>query len=315
MIDLVTLAGVIDTFKTRAKTRRRTARRSTLVVVTVPDSRPPRPPAGTATTGSAYWDGVSERIAGRYYHDAIIGGIKRDTHLKLIGGWCGDLAGKLVLKTDLFEEAHGPDQLLFDLAGPALRLGIDISPLIARRAAERGRADSPRALECLAADVLALPFRADVFDVIVSNSTLDHFPDPRQIEAALGELYRVLKPGGTLIVTLDNPRSLSMLVGAFKRLLRPDPFYLGHTLSRRRLVAALERIGYEVSGTTAILHGLENHLSATMGAAQRVGGRRFCRAIGTVLRKLEKLEAAPTRYLTGAFVAARAVKPILARER
>src|SRR5690349_10143356 len=155
MIDLVTLAGVTDTFKTRAKTRRRTARRSTLVVVTAPDSRPPRPPAGTATTGSAYWDGVSERIAGRYYHDAIIGGLKRDAHLKLIGGWCGDLAGKLVLKTDLFEEAHGPDQLLFDLAGPALRLGIDISPLIARRAAERGRADGSRAFECLAADVLA----------------------------------------------------------------------------------------------------------------------------------------------------------------
>jgi hypothetical protein len=50
-----------------------------------------------------------------------------------------------------------------------------------------------------------------------------------------------------------------------------------------------------------------------MEAAQRVGGPRLCRVIGTALRHLEKLEAVPTRYLTGAFVAARAVKPIQAR--
>ena len=309
MIDLVTLAGAIDTFKTR----RWPARQSTLGVVTAPDSRPPRSTAGTAATGSAYWDAVSQRIAGRYYHDAIVGGLKRDAHLTLIRRWCGDLAGKLVLKTDLFEEAHGPDQLLFDLMGSALRLGIDISPVIARRASERGRAESSRPPGCLAADVLSLPFRANAFDVIVSNSTLDHFPDPRHIDEALAELYRVLKPGGTLVVTLDNPQSLSMLVGAFKRMLRPDPFFLGSTLSRRRLATALGKIGYEVRDTTAILHGLENHLSAAMEAAQRVGGSRLCRVIGTALRHLEKLEAVPTRYLTGAFVAARAVKPIQAR--
>jgi len=309
MIDLVTLAGAIDTFKTR----RWSARQSTLGVVTAPDSRPPRSPAGTAATGSAYWDAVSQRIAGRYYHDAIVGGLKRDAHLTLIRRWCGDLAGKLVLKTDLFEEAHGPDQLLFDLMGSALRLGIDISPVIARRASERGRAESSRPPGCLAADVLSLPFRANAFDVIVSNSTLDHFPDPRHIDEALAELYRVLKPGGTLVVTLDNPQSLSMLVGAFKRMLRPDPFFLGSTLSRRRLATALGKIGYEVRDTTAILHGLENHLSAAMVAARRVGGSRLCRAIGSALRHAEKLEAVPTRYLTGAFVAARAVKPIQAR--
>jgi SAM-dependent methyltransferase len=311
MIDLVTLAGAVDTFKTR----RWAARQSTLGVVTAPDSRPARSPAGTAATGSAYWDGVSQRIAGHYYHDAIVGELKRDAHLALIRRWCGDLTGKLVLKTDLFEEAHGPDQLLFHLTGSALRLGIDISPLIARRAFERGRAESSRAPACLAADVLSLPFRADAFDVIVSNSTLDHFPDPRHIDEALAGLYRVLKPGGTLVVTLDNPQSLSMLVGAFKRMLRPDPFFLGPTLSRRRLAAALGKVGYEVRHTTAILHGLENHLSATMEAAQRVGGARLCRAIGTALRRLEKLEAVPTRYLTGAFVAAQAVKPIQARGR
>ena len=45
-----------------------------------------------------------------------------------------------------------------------------------------------------------------------------------------------------------------------------------------------------------------------MWAAGRIGGRRLSAAIGKVLRILERLEAAPTRYLIGAFVAACAVK-------
>lgn len=259
-------------------------------------------------SGPAYWDGISDRLTDRYYHDATIGRLKRDAHLRLIARWCADLPGKRVLKTDLFEEAHGPDQFLFDLPSGGLRAGIDISPLIAARA--RIRAAEARATTApLAGDVLALPFRAAVFDVIVSNSTLDHFPDPAGIPTALAELYRVLRPGGILIITLDNPRSLSYLAGLLKRRLRPDPYFLGHTLSRDALVATLGRVGFRVTDTTAILHGLENHSSAAMRLAARLGGRRLPAAIGAVLTVIERLEAAPTRYLTGAFVAARAVKP------
>jgi SAM-dependent methyltransferase len=257
---------------------------------------------------SSYWNGISDRIIGHYYHDAVVGRIKRDAHLRLIARWCGDLRGKVVLKTDLFEEAHGSDQFLFELPAAALRVGIDIAPLIARRAAEEAAAAATTPPPLLAADVLALPFRRGAFDVIVSNSTLDHFPERRLIETALAELHRILKPGGILVVTFDNPRSLSYLAGRIKRLLRPDPFYLGHTLSRPALAGTLTRLGYRVTDTTAIIHGLENHSSAAMRAAGRIGGHRLCAAIGTVLGALERLEAAPTRYLTGAFVAARAVK-------
>jgi SAM-dependent methyltransferase len=262
----------------------------------------------TAPAASSYWDGISEGIAGRYYHDAVIGRIKREAHLRLIARWCGDLSGKVVLKTDLFEEAHGTDQFLFELTEDAVRVGVDIAPLIARRAAQQANVAGTDPPSLLAGDVLALPFRTGAFDVIVSNSTLDHFPERRLIDGALGELHRVLKPGGVLVVTFDNPRSLSYLAGRVKRLLRPDPFYLGHTLSRPALTGTLVRLGYRVTDTTAIIHGLENHSSAVMWAAGRIGGHRLPAAIGKVLGALERLEAAPTRYLTGAFVAARAVK-------
>jgi len=52
-------------------------------------------------------------------------------------------------------------------------------------------------------DVLAvgevLPFRADVFDLVVSIAVLEHVRDPFRCAA---ELYRVLKPGGELFVAV-----------------------------------------------------------------------------------------------------------------
>jgi len=266
-------------------------------------------PSTAAASGPSYWDMVSDQIVGKYYHDAVISQLKRDAHLRLIARWCGSLRDKSLLKTDLFEEAHGADQFLFELPFNGLRLGIDISYAITRRARQQATARPATSCALFTGDVLSLPFREGSLDVIVSNSTLDHFANPRLIATALGEFYRVLKQGGTLLVTLDNPHSLSYLVGRFKRILRPDPYFLGHTLSVRALTTLLTKIGYRVTDTTAILHGLENHSSAAMRIAGRIGGRRLTAAIGGVLRALERLEGAPTRYLTGAFIAVRAVKP------
>jgi SAM-dependent methyltransferase len=270
----------------------------------------PTPDGARASLPASYWDQVSDQLHGHYYHDAVIGDVKRGAHLRLVARWCGDLRGKTVLKTDLFEEAHGPDQFLLELnVGEGLRLGLDISPRIVRRAREVALGRGFPACRVVAGDLLALPLRAACLDIVVSNSTLDHFADPLAIAAGLQELYRALRPGGILVVTLDNPRSLSYAVGRVKRLLRPDPFYMGRTLSVRELRAMLTRLGYRVTDTTAIMHGMENHSSAVMHGLGRLGGRRLQNAMGALLGLAERLEAVPTRYLTGAFIAARAVKP------
>ena len=43
-----------------------------------------------------------------------------------------------------------------------------------------------------------LPYGDDRFDVATSNGVLEHVPDDR---ASLGELFRVIRPGGTLVIT------------------------------------------------------------------------------------------------------------------
>lgn len=61
------------------------------------------------------------------------------------------------------------------------------------------------------ADVSALPFADQSFDVVIAMHMLYHVPDQEQ---AVAEMHRVLKPGGTLAVTnngADNLRQLYAL--------------------------------------------------------------------------------------------------------
>jgi ubiquinone/menaquinone biosynthesis C-methylase UbiE len=75
-------------------------------------------------------------------------------------------------------------------------VAADISPYMlgqARRAA--GRRGVQDAIEFVEADVTALQFDDNSFDLCVTYNGLHCLPDPR---AALGELTRVLRPGGTV---------------------------------------------------------------------------------------------------------------------
>jgi SAM-dependent methyltransferase len=216
-----------------------------------------------------------------------------------------------VLKTDLWDEAFGAG-LYPSIATRAARVvGIDVSAAIVAAAVERYAE-----LDAHVAHVDALPFADARFDAVVSNSTLDHFDDPHDIDVAIAELARVVRPGGTLIVTLDNPAN--PLVALAKILPRHalnrawlrwadasariglTPYHVGATYGRSRLSGALVRAGFAVEATTAIVHA-PRLLAVTVGRA--LGDRpRLRRA----LTAAERLEHAPTRFLTGHFVAARA---------
>ena len=107
--------------------------------------------------------------------------------------------------------------------GQAVRyVAADISPYMLQRARrEAGRRGVQDAIEFVEADVTALQFPNAGFDLCVTYNGLHCLPDPR---AALGELTRVLRPGGTLrgtsCVTGRGPRqdaliALSRRAGVF----------------------------------------------------------------------------------------------------
>ena len=54
------------------------------------------------------------------------------------------------------------------------------------------------------ADGAALPFTAEVFDVVVANFVFEHFAHP---DRALKETQRVLKNGGLLYLSIRIPKA------------------------------------------------------------------------------------------------------------
>lgn len=62
---------------------------------------------------------------------------------------------------------------------------------------KRNAANHGLEVETRQGDAEALPYEDDRFDLVVGHAFLHHLPDP---EAALAEMYRVLAPGGTLVI-------------------------------------------------------------------------------------------------------------------
>ncbi|GLI16015.1 class I SAM-dependent methyltransferase [Neomoorella thermoacetica] len=82
--------------------------------------------------------------------------------------------------------------------------GIDISdPMLAK--ARKKAADAGLAIEFLHADAMNLPFGDNTFDKIVSVTALEFAPE---LKAVLEESYRVLKPGGRMVIGLIGGNSL-----------------------------------------------------------------------------------------------------------
>jgi len=109
--------------------------------------------------------------------------------------------------------------------------GIDLSPRLLALVANRARRST-----LVVGDVQALPYRDDTFDTVTCcGSTLSFLGAPA---VALGEIGRVLRRGGRVLLECEHKWSLD-LAWAFASAATRDP--LGYGLSARDLAAKLAR--------------------------------------------------------------------------
>ena len=261
-----------------------------------------------------HWDHVAREWVQKGYSNELLAEHKKKTYLNLIARWADAANAQNILKTDLFQEASGPDQFLFDLGQVNSNvIGIDISHEIVGRARSRASAYGVDPSKYLCCDVRNLPFRDNSISLIISDSTLDHFPSEADIVTALKELGRALRPGGVLILTMDNksnPTYPPYVVFRIWMMLRLSPYFIGKTLSLKKLRHNLQEIGFDVAESTAIFHyphpdGLIRLLERSL---HKLSGGKLDNAIRKGLALLDGLERKRTRYLTGRYIAVKAVK-------
>jgi len=93
-------------------------------------------------------------------------------------------------------------------------VGADLTPAMLQAAVRAGRGHDG---QLLLADVAALPLRSEALDAVFAAGLIAHLPRPAE---NLGELARVVRPGGTL--ALFHPIGRAALAARQGRRITPD---------------------------------------------------------------------------------------------
>jgi ubiquinone/menaquinone biosynthesis C-methylase UbiE len=150
------------------------------------------------------------RLDNRAYYDDFAGWYERERHLpyhRMLDDLEVELVERYAAGKVALEVGCGTGLILQRTARFARRaMGIDLSGAMLARARQRG-------LAVVQASATALPFATASVDVAYSFKVLAHIPD---IEGALREMARVVRPGGWVLAEFYNARSLRRLVKALK---------------------------------------------------------------------------------------------------
>jgi ubiquinone/menaquinone biosynthesis C-methylase UbiE len=254
-----------------------------------------------------YWSEVARRwqeahptTLWRAYNDSI--------NTSLFTNWLPSGKVDNLLKTDLFDESLGEGLYSLLVARAKNVFGIDVSTLTTQVAKQRHNG-----LQLAAADVRYLPFSDGTFDSIVSNSTLDHFESKDEISTGLRELHRVLRFDGQLLLTLDNLANpviglRNLLPFSILNRLNIVPYYVGTTFRPQQLCECLRQSGFEVLDVQTIMHFPRILTMLMTRALEKLAGQRIKNSFLSFLMSFEHLSQWPTRFLTGYYIAVKAIK-------
>jgi SAM-dependent methyltransferase len=120
----------------------------------------------------------------------------------------------LAKRTSFLLEASPPPARLLDvgcgtgaLAARLAARGYEVTGLDPSEGMLRILGERAPEVTAVRASATEMPFDDGGFDVSVSVATMHHIADPDSVRRALGEMVRVVRPGGTVVVWDHNPRN------------------------------------------------------------------------------------------------------------
>lgn len=150
------------------------------------------------------------RLDNRAYYDDFAGWYERERHLpyhRMLDDLEVEVVQRYAEGKDVLEVGCGTGLILDRVSEFAsTAVGIDLSGGMLAKAARRG-------LAVAQASATDLPIATASVDVAYSFKVLAHIPD---IEGAMREMARVVRPGGHVIAEFYNARSIRRLVKALK---------------------------------------------------------------------------------------------------
>ncbi|HJP77955.1 MAG TPA: methyltransferase domain-containing protein [Pseudonocardiaceae bacterium] len=130
------------------------------------------------------------------HHDSVL----RSHRTRTVANSAAYLAEQLRPGVRVLDVGCGPGTITVDMAArvaPGQVTAIDTATSVIAEAAALAEAEGATNVEFAVADVYALPYPDDSFDVVHAHQVLQHLADP---VAALREMGRVCRPGGVVAV-------------------------------------------------------------------------------------------------------------------
>jgi SAM-dependent methyltransferase len=193
------------------------------------------------------WERIAASVSD--FYDAPTTQQYRRCEIALLERSFGPLAGRRLLKLDLWNEAHNTRIAHWMADQGAEVFAFDVSRLVTSRARHNSNGLAAR---MLCADIREFPFADASFDCVYTMGTIEHIDEYRQ---SLSEIRRVLKPGGRAVVGVPHrfnlflrPLMVDLLTRLGLYLYAPEKSFSAGELRRD-----LERAGLRVTGRSGIL--------------------------------------------------------------
>ena len=224
-------------------------------------------PSGEASTAAAVRDAFRSR-SGSYFADNYVEA-KNPERARRQARIVTLLEGLVSGDSVVLEAGAGPAVLaeaLEPMAGAYVALDLSIHNLLAAR-------DRIGQFAGVVGDLTALPFTSDAFDGAVAIGCLEYVDD---LETAIGELCRVTKPGGFVLMSFANAHSprrwwdeaVTHRLSRLRRR-RTHAVYRRRLTSRRAATQMVERADGFVEGVEPLNPGLLGYPLSSSRRIQR----------------------------------------------